>query len=199
MPDELLDAELLELELLEVPSLPESLIESEQTLELLEVEGDAQALVESVTTQEILHDLAEPEQELLEIGQQGPPGRDGVGSTTLNHPAAVPMSGHRVVLLDVTGALAYADAFTPSHAYRVLGVTLNAAIPGQNVIVQWFGEISEPSWVWDPLLPVWLGADGVLTQTPPSTIGAAFALIVGFASTPTKLQVDLQPPILLEA
>ena len=134
---------------------------------------------------------------IVASGGQGPAGRPGDG-TTFRYPAGSNIGGHRAVIVGVNGSVEYADANTLSHAYAVLGVTIDAS-DGANVTVQRIGEISEPSWNWIPRQPVFLGLNGELTQVPPSPQNAVFSLVLGFASTETKLTVDVSFPIMLTA
>jgi len=108
--------------------------------------------------------------------------------------AAVTLSGHRVVTPQSDGQLIYASNDNPAHLAAPLWVTLGAASPGAQVDVMLFGNIIEPTWSWAPG-PVYLGANGVLTQTPPAAPGAVFLAQVGAATSPTSLFVDRNPSI----
>ncbi len=104
------------------------------------------------------------------------------------------LSGHRVVKVEANGKVAYADNTNPADAGQVLGVTLNAALPGDVANVQVTGELTESSWAWVPGLPVYLGTAGTLTQTLPV---AGFQLVVGIAVAPNKLVIGIKQAIIL--
>jgi hypothetical protein len=104
------------------------------------------------------------------------------------------LSGHRVVKMEASGKVGYADSASVSDAGQVLGVTLNAALPGDVVNVQVTGELTESSWTWVPGLPVYLGTAGTLTQTLPV---AGFQLVVGIAVAPDKLVIGIKQAIIL--
>lgn len=127
------------------------------------------------------------------IGIQGDPGPSGSAGTNLTSDIAI--SGHKVLARTATG-LENASCDNPVHASTVIGVSLNAAAPGDPITVISYGEITEPSWNWTPLLPVFLGLNGLLTQIPPTTSGL-FSLIIGFAVSAHVLFVSLGVPMTL--
>lgn len=138
-----------------------------------------------------------PDVVVIEVGMPGPAGAPGAmgsaGSTALTVTAGEALGGHRLVVLD-GGAAFYAGSDISHHAWRVAGLTLGAALPGAPVDVLRAGEVFEPTWSWDPLLPVFLSTNGQLTQVPPSV---GISLIVGFPVAPTKLFLSLREPITL--
>lgn len=125
-------------------------------------------------------------------GPSGPPG--SAGALHMPYPADTALSGHRVVKVEANGKVAYADNTNPADAGQVLGVTLNAALPGDVVNVQVTGELTESSWAWVPGLPVYLGSAGNLTQTLPVM---GFQLVVGIAVAPNKLVIGIKQAIIL--
>lgn len=138
------------------------------------------------------------DQQVVFCGEQGPQGIQGVpgpvGGSALQYPAGVALSGHRMVVLDAAEQAIYADKDTPAHAGKVLGMTTGAAALGDIATIQTGGEMTEPSWAWTLDTPVWLGSNGLLTQTAPAS---GFSLIIGFPITATKMFVDLREPIFL--
>ena len=127
-------------------------------------------------------------------GPQGPPGP--AGGTAFVGTAASALSGHRIVR-GARDALTYASAADPTHGDDVQGLTLGAAGAGEPVTVQDGDEVTEPSWSWTPLDPVFLGLDGLLTQDVPGDT-LAFSMSIGFATTPTSMVLRLDPPIYFE-
>lgn len=125
-------------------------------------------------------------------GPMGPPGP--AGGSTIVKAAAQALGGHRVVKTAPDAKVDYPDHGAPDDGGLILGVTAGAAGPGAAVVVHMSGEIDEGSWSWF-LGPVFCGADGALTQTPPA--GAAWLRQVGIATAPTRLLVDLQPAYIL--
>ena len=123
-------------------------------------------------------------------GEKGDPGEGGIGGT-INRTAATILSGHRVIATDVNGEAIYADKDTPSHVGKVLGICTHAAIAGATIVIQAFGEFTEPTWNWTAGSPIYLGANGTLTQTPPTT---GFLLEVAFALTSTSIFISIKQP-----
>ena len=99
------------------------------------------------------------------------------------------LSGHRVV----TNEAICADQSTPSHLGCVRGITTGAAIGGDTVRIQVYGPMTDPSFDWQPG-PIYVGTNGVLTQTPPTT---GWLQQVATADSPTLIFIDIQPPIAL--
>lgn len=123
--------------------------------------------------------------------QTGPAGPSGTTSVTFW--ADQPLGGHRLVAADGAGGLRYADCARYEDMLSLLGMTLHAAAAGDVIAVQRYGIIEESTWSWTPDLPVYLGHDGVPTQTLPSD--ALFSQLVGFPTTPTRLFIGPRDPI----
>jgi hypothetical protein len=86
--------------------------------------------------------------------------------------------------------LVYADSSNLNHAYSVLGLLTASVIQGQTTNqVHTHGPITLPEWNWLPNQPVFLGVNGVLTQTPPLT---GFLQEVAQVITPQLLDFSLQ-------
>lgn len=153
-----------------------------EEIQILAEQADSSVLTEEV---EVVEVVAE--------GLQGPPGPPGPGGvTTHTLTAGAILGGLRVVLNGPSGAV-HASADNADHSARVIGITLGAATTGNPVTVQATGRITELSWTWTPDDDIYLGLNGVLTQTIPPT--AAFAQRVGYAVTPTSMWVDITEPV----
>lgn len=126
----------------------------------------------------------------LSVVNQGAAARDA------SYLAGEILGGHRVVVLAADGLLYHADPSDPAHIGRVVGLTTGAVEMGAAATVRVYGEIIEPGWAWDPDLPVFVGGNGLPTQTPPA---AGFSQILGFAVSAVKLFIALEPPIIQEA
>jgi hypothetical protein len=102
-----------------------------------------------------------------------------------------------VVTQGSDGRVGYASNDNPAHVQSPLWITMGAATTGTAVEVVMFGALTEPSWTWTPG-PLYLGAAGALTQTPPSALGGAtFLAQIGVASGATAVFIDRGPSILL--
>lgn len=136
----------------------------------------------------------------IEVGVQGPPGPPGQdGAAGLDGgivravlPAAAIVHGHRALSCTAAGTVQELDTADAAASAAYVGLSLNAALPGDAVTLQSNGEMTEPSWAWQPGVPVWAAAAGYLTQTPPTT-GAS--LQIGIALAATRILLHPAPPI----
>lgn len=119
------------------------------------------------------------------LNLEGPPGPQGPPGNALMVVAAEPLGGHRVVT--ASGFLC-----GPENANAAVGITKTASVTGDTseVVVQ--GIMEEASWSWTPEAPIFVGSAGVLTQTTPSS---GLIRRVGWATSPTTINVDFLPPI----
>ena len=155
--------------------------------ELLIIDDESEIIIEVDTDVEVLEAAAQGPR-----GPQGIPGPAG-GATTVTVGAA-PISGHTAVALDSGGLLVYADCTNPAHIGAVQGVVGNAYSTGDLAVVQTDFELVHAGWSFSTG-PVFVGASGALVQALP--VGAVFAQVIGYALAPTRIRVDVQPPIVL--
>jgi len=164
--------------------------------EIVELLRRETAVIERPGGGETVVVVQSPALEIVEVAEQGPPGPSGQsGGSALTAMAGAALGGHRLVVFDAEARAQYASANNPAHFGAVVGLTLGAAVAGSPVDIQRVGEVVEPSWSWSSGLPVYLGVDGLLTQTPP--VAPSFCLIVGFPVTATRLFVSLREPLKL--
>lgn len=97
--------------------------------------------------------------------------------------ASEAMSGHVLVVPTGSFTIEIADNQTYDHHFRTVWMTTHAAGAGDRVRMLTFGVFVEPSWDWIPHLPIYLGPNGLMTQTPPAT-PAEFSLQVAIATSP---------------
>lgn len=133
---------------------------------------------------------------LLDFGLPGPPGPPGPPGGEKNvYRAACLLGGHRIVYLEDAGqvAVAYADNTNFDHLNRVVGVTVESALAGTPIMVQYQGLLTDPAFTFVEG-PVYIGSNGGMTQTQPTT---GFLQILGIAINTTTLFLHLQEPIRL--
>lgn len=118
---------------------------------------------------------------------------DVIGGSTIQLVANGAIGGHRLVIADAAGLAIYADQADPTHYGRVLGLTRGAAASGGTLDIALAGDVTEPSWTWNPG-PLWAGSNGLLTQLPSTT---GWLQQVATALTATRIVLDLKQPILL--
>ena len=119
------------------------------------------------------------------------------GSQILSLPieAAVGMSALRVVAARSSdGRLIYASATNPAHAFTVFGLLRSSVTASEPVAVLTEGQVSDSSWNWSIGSPIFLGANGTLTQNAPQS---GFLIQVATPITPHTIEFEIQEPILL--
>jgi hypothetical protein len=138
--------------------------------------------------------------DVVEISVQGPVGPRGLPGETsedLTLVASQPVSGHRVLAWD-GGEVRHADPSSLTDGWLVVGVSTHAAVAGDLVHVQKSGLLSDSSISLTASAPVFLGADGALTSTPPSLVGGAvFSMRVGTALETNTINIAIGIPIAL--
>lgn len=157
------------------------------------IEADSQPVViEHLREYAVTQDV--PELLMTAAGEQGPPGIPGpAGGTAIQCSAGATLSALRAVY-ELNGQVFALDYRDTEHIDLLLGVTLTAADQGHPVNVQRLGAIDDDAWSWQPGR-VWLGADGALTQNPPTD---GFDVLIGAAVASGRLLLNLQDPLELE-
>jgi hypothetical protein len=95
---------------------------------------------------------------------------------------------------ELQGQVFYLDQADDAHINLYLGVTVSSAQAGGEVIVQRSGTIDDASWNWTVGQDVFLGSDGFLTQTAPTT---GWQLVVGSAPAATRLNISIDVPVFM--
>jgi hypothetical protein len=162
----------------------------------LVVDGEIQILTEIADDQVVVDEVEVIE--VLTVAEQGPEGRQGppglAGASYLTYLADGALGGQRVVRATTPGKVGYVDPSNPTQAHAAIGITVGAAADGESVNVQFSGEMSEPSWAWTANLPIFAGANGVPTQTPPTS---GFQVPLGVATSATAMVIQIKSPIVL--
>lgn len=125
-------------------------------------------------------------------GMPGPPGPPG-GSQLVAMQAGEALGGQRVVVAR-NGKAFHASAADLGHADLVLGVTTGAAVSGASVEVLAQGEMTEAAWAWTLNTPIFLGTNGLMTQTPPAS---GVWVVVAVPITPTRIAIGIKNSVLL--
>lgn len=125
-------------------------------------------------------------------GAQGRPGTDaGGGIQTIVRSAGETVSALRIVFERQQSVL----LANPSDdsVFQALGLSLTAGSAGTDITVQTQGYVDDSAWSWAEG-HVWCGPNGSLTQVPPTS---GWDFIIGFATSATRLYIDLNEPVLL--
>ncbi len=118
----------------------------------------------------------------IEVASGGGGGLTGLAGETIN--------GHRVVAWAADGTLVHAQ---PANIFAIAGLTTAAASIGGVVTAANDGAVTFSGWAWTAG-PVFLGADGTLTQTLPAS---GYAVVIGRGDG-TRLFINLQPPVAVQ-
>lgn len=125
-------------------------------------------------------------------GAQGRPGTDsGGGIQSIIRIAGESVSALRVVF--ERNAKAYIVDPQTESVFQALGVAITSGSIDSELTIQTQGFIDDASWSWSEGI-VWCGPNGILTQTPPVD---GWDFIIGFATSATRLYIDLNEPVLL--
>ena len=165
----------------------------EQNVDTVTVAGGTPAV--TITSASQLR-IGRPENTVIisPMGARGLPGASGAsGGNTVELVAGEDIGGQRVVM-NKLGRAYYASHDNMEGAHSVMGMTSGAAMAGSSVTVVVTGEITEPSWNFIVGRPVFVGANGVLTQFAPNS---GYIKIVGFAVAPNKIYIQQHQPIVI--
>jgi hypothetical protein len=127
-----------------------------------------------------------------------PPPSNSSANKFVTRTAAQALGGQRIVR-SVSGVLVdYADNTIEAHGDVITGFTVGAVGVGQPVQVQTEGELEFSGWSWVPNGLIWVGTNGLPTQTPPETVGTKFSARIAFAMTATRIFIEIEEPTYLE-
>ena len=119
---------------------------------------------------------------------------DGGGvAFAITAPAATNLSALRVVV-EEGGELVYADPTDASHAQQAAGLVTRAYAQDATATARLSEIVSDDGWNWNPTLPIWLGANGTLTQTIPTS---GFLRVMARAIDATSIFFEPQEAIQL--
>lgn len=125
-------------------------------------------------------------------GAQGRPGTDsGGGVQTIVRSAGETVSALRIVY--ESSQLVHPVNPATDSVFQALGLAITSGSTGAEITIQTLGFVDDSAWSWTEGI-VWCGPNGVLTQTPPTT---GWDFIIGFATSATRLYIDLNEPVLL--
>jgi len=101
----------------------------------------------------------------------------------------------RVCAINDDGEVIVADYTNITHLNRVVGISLNVASIGTEIMVQKMGVLSNLSWNWDIGESIFFDGAGNLTQTP-QTPGIGFFMIIAKPLLTTSIDILLRSPVI---
>lgn len=105
--------------------------------------------------------------------------------------AAESISALRAITTDGSGKAVYATNATAPGSV-VIGISTTSGSTGANINIQTAGTLTDASWNWSKGL-VWLGTNGTLTQTVPTS--GAYIVPIAKAITATTIIIDVDTSI----
>lgn len=106
-------------------------------------------------------------------------------TTTQSYLSGVSLSALRLVKLNSSNQLVYADNSTDA---TVLGLTFQAVSTGVAPITVLSGLITDSGWNWARGAPLFLGSNGQITTSIPSS---GFIVPIGNAEAPTIINLNI--------
>ena len=105
--------------------------------------------------------------------------------------ASTSLSALRCITTDGSGLAKYATPDTLANAV-VIGISTTAGNTGENITIKTSGQLTDANWSWTKG-SIYLGANGVLTQTAPSN--GSIVVHVAKAITATTIIIDIDTTI----
>lgn len=118
----------------------------------------------------------------------------GANPADISYPAALNLSGQRVVLYSPGAGWIYADRTVPAHASAPLAVTVGAINAGAPGAARLSGIMDEPSWAWPAPCKLFLDTAGYMTAAVPT---AGFLREVARAVSATRIFIEPEPAVIL--
>jgi hypothetical protein len=96
--------------------------------------------------------------------------------------------------MESDGKVYYADKDDINKASKVLGITEHSALTDEDIDIQSFGAMTDPSWNWDLTKKIYLSTNGLLTQTIPTS---GVLREIGIPISTTSMLINMQDAIIL--
>jgi hypothetical protein len=116
-----------------------------------------------------------------------------VSSITVLMTAGENLGGHKFVFLDNDGKVYLADKADSNKCTRLVGMTTHSCLANELVEIATQGRIASQGWGLSTSLPYFLGENGDITITPPTT---GTLRNVGIAISPDIFEINLQMTII---
>jgi hypothetical protein len=154
---------------------------------VIEITESASKIVEIQTQQSDALEIIENSTDVIEIVQKGAQGGKGDAGGVVEVTFGENISAYRCVYLNDDNEAMILDVEDVENSTAFAGVTKRAQVTGEINDIQFLGYMTNSSWNFTANLPVFLGANGIVTQTIPTT---GFTLRLGFAATSTSVLLN---------
>lgn len=99
------------------------------------------------------------------------------------------------IVLQENGRARPADITSLDDLYLCYRIAISyAAQAFKEIQAQTFGRLADNDWSWTAGLPIYVGANGVLTQTKPTSPAAVWTRIIAVAETPRIIMMQQFAP-----
>lgn len=102
------------------------------------------------------------------------------------------LSGERIVYASSSTEVKYADKNSIYDCNSIIGITLHAASINDSIKCQTSGILINDAWNWTPSFPIFLGNNGLITQSPPTT---GIMVELGVAISSTAIYINIKETI----
>lgn len=124
-----------------------------------------------------------------DTGAQGPAGDAGTLTMVAGEAS---MSALRAVVADGGGRVVrYPDVTVAEDATKLVGISITSATLGNSIDIQTGNIITDAAWNWASGM-VFVGVNGVLTQTPP----VGWLADIGRAISATEILINIRQPVI---
>ena len=148
-------------------------------------------IIEEVTiiAAKIIEEVTVLDVEISGKGPAGPAGPIGAGGgSSFTLPTNSDLGGNRVIAT-VSEFAVYADSSANKPA---IGITTGASVSGVDCNLQSGGKMAVSGMSWTPDSPIFLGVNGLLTQTEPVS---GFSQLLGYAHNAETILIEIGQPI----
>lgn len=126
-------------------------------------------------------------------GDKGDKGDIGFSGNIDEYEASTNIQQYKLLTTTNDGKVVYASSDNQLNINKILGMSRNSALSGDNVLVTYYGKVENPLWNLNVNLDVFLGLNGDITQDP---FTGVFTQSIGYAVSPTTIYINIKHGIL---
>lgn len=123
----------------------------------------------------------------------GKDGANGFSGNIDEYITAESIPAFSIVTTNSSGNLILASSANVLHVNKCLGLTRILAAPGAQVIVTYYGRITNNQWNFDITKGIFLGLNGVVTQNP---FTGVFTQSIGYPITSNTININIKNGII---
>lgn len=120
-----------------------------------------------------------------------------VAATIITREAGETISALKMVIIDSSNNVFYADSNTVYEDSKTIGMAITAGNIGEDIRITTFGVVSDVSFVFSANDQLYLSTNGDITITPPTTPTNIYSVFIGQALGAGEIFINVQEPIAL--